>query len=200
MRGRFARSILAMTLFGAVTTVAPLAAQSSTVAERKYEFLVGGGLGFGSSGVHQDERGDSKPGEFLLGRVGLSRHGRPFVVADLDWQPYKAPAANAPGTPASQPKTEFSAVSLLAGVAIYPVADFYLMPRAGVQFRSWSGPLADDFSDTGFSGGLDLGYHLSFGEAFSLSPEAFLRYSTIDGPDNPSHRGFGFRLMAHWRL
>lgn len=200
MRGMFSRVTLALALVGAGTTVAPLAAQDSTAATRKYEFLVGGGLGFGTSGVHQDGRGDSKPGEYLLGRVGIARQGRPFVVADLDWQPFKAPAANAPGTPATQGKTEFSALSVLAGVAIYPVADFYLMPRAGVQFRNWSGPLADDFSDTGFSAGLDLGYHLPFGKAFSLSPEAFLRYSSVDGPDSPSHRAFGFRLMAHWRL
>jgi outer membrane autotransporter protein len=85
-------------------------------------------------------------------------------------------------------------------VAFFPVADLYLMPRAGVQVRDWTGSLADDFSESGFSTGLDVGYHLPFGESFSLSPELFLRYSVVEGPDSPSHRGFGIRLMAHWRF
>jgi hypothetical protein len=199
MTGRFSQVLLAVALVGAGPAAGSLAAQSAPPAGRKLEFLVGGGLGFGSSGIHQTERGDSKPGEYLAGRLGLARGGRPFLVADVEWQPFKAPAANPPGTPAGQPKTEFSAVSLLAGVAIYPVADMYLMPRIGAQFRSWAGPDAEDFSESGLATGLDVGYHLPFGENFSLSPEVFLRYSVIEGPDSPSHRGFGLRLMAHWR-
>lgn len=200
MTGRFSQVLLAVAVVGAGAAAQSLAAQSPPPASRKLEFLAGVSLGFGSSGVHQTERGDSKPGEYLDGRVGLARGGRPFLVADLEWQPFKAPAANPPGTPAGQTKSEFSAVSFLAGVALYPVADLYLTPRIGAQFRSWAGPDAEDFSDSGLATGLDVGYHLPFGEAFSLSPEAFLRYSAVDGPDSPSHRGFGFRLMAHWRF
>ncbi len=200
MRGRSSQVLLAVVLLGAGAAAQSLAAQSPPPASRRLEFLVGGGLGFGSSGVHQTERGDSKPGEYLDGRLGLARGGRPFLVADVEWQPFKAPAANPPGTPAGQAKSEFSAVSLLAGVAIYPVADLYLMPRIGAQFRSWAGPDAEEFSESGLATGLDVGYHLPFGEGFSLSPEVFLRYSVIEGPDSPSHRGFGIRLMAHWRF
>lgn len=200
MTGRFSQVLLTAALMSAGTTAQSLVAQSTTPAPRKYEFLVGGGLGFGSSGIHQTQRGDSKPGEYLVGRLGLARNGRPFLVADVDWQPYGAPAANPSGTPAGQAKTEFSAVSLLAGVAFFPVADLYLMPRFGMQFRDWTGSLADDFSESGFSTGLDVGYHLPFGESFSLSPEMFLRYSVVEGPDSPSHRGFGIKLMAHWRF
>jgi hypothetical protein len=139
MMGRFSQALLAAALMGAGTTAQSLAAQSTTPAPSKYEFLVGGGLGFGSSGIHQTQRGDSKPGEYLVGRLGLARYGRPFLVADVDWQPYGAPAANPSGTPPGQAKTEFSAVSLLAGVAIFPVADLYLMPGSGVQYRDWTG-------------------------------------------------------------
>lgn len=199
MRRRFAQVAVAALLGGSAVTQ-PLMGQAASPVDRKLEFLVAGGLGFGSSGIHQTQRGDSKPGEYLDGRLGLARNGRPFLVADLEWQPYQAPAANAPGTPSSTPKTEFSAISFLAGVALYPVADFYVMPRIGAQFRDWSGPLAEDLSSSGLSTGLDLGYHLPFGESFSLSPEVFLRYSIVEGPDSPSHRGFGLKLMAHWRL
>jgi hypothetical protein len=199
MTGRFSQVLLALAALGAGLLAQPLAAQESAPAPRTLEFLAGGGLGFGSSGIHQSQRGDSKPGEYLDGRLGLARNGRPFLFADLEWQPYKASAANAPGTPASTPKTEFSAISFLAGVALYPVADLYVTPRIGVQLRDWSGPLADDFSDSGLSTGLDVGYHLPFGDRFSLAPEVFFRYSVVEGPDAPSHRGFGLKLMAHWR-
>lgn len=199
MTGRLSQVLLAAVLVGAGATTQSLTAQSAP-ATRKLEFLAGGGLGFGSSGVHQTERGDSKPGEYLDARLGLARGGRPFLAADVEWQPYKAPAANPPGTPTGQTKSEFSAVSLLAGVAIYPVADLYLMPRIGAQFRRWVGPDAEDFSESGLATGVDVGYHLLFGEAFSLSPEVFLRYAVIEGPDSPSHRGFGLKLMAHWRF
>jgi hypothetical protein len=181
----------------ALAGVAPAMAQSAPESQQGWGVLVGGGLGFGTSGIHQEQRGDSKPGEFLLARVGAARSGRPFLVADLEWQPFKAPAAPAVS---NQAKTEFSGVSVLAGVALYPAGEFYLMPRLGMQFRDWTGPLAADFSDSGVTAGLDLGYHLSFGEVLALSPEVFLRYSAVDGPDNPSHRAIGFRLMAHWRL
>lgn len=185
---------LVMALALAVGGTLPLAAQSPD-ASRPFGIVVGVGLGFGTSGVHQDGRGDSKPGEYLSARVGLARHGKPLVILEVERQPFGGPTPLAAGTTT---KTEFTATSLLAGLVLSPGGEFYVSPRVGTQSRTWSGPAAASFSENGLALGLDLGYHLSFGGGFVLAPEAFYRYASIDGPDNPSARGIGFRLVAQW--
>lgn len=198
MRGSLARVALLTTLAMAGQARSAIAQATDPEAPPPNGFLIGGGIGFGTAGVHQDERGDSKPGVYFTGRFALARQARPFLVADLEWQAFDAPTLPAQAT---QAKTEYGSLAVLAGVAIYPAEDFYLMPRAGVQFRDWSGPDAAAYSETGFATGLDVGYHLPFGTGgFSISPEFFFRYSPIDGPDNPSGRALGVRVVAHWRL
>jgi hypothetical protein len=173
-------------------------------------FMVSPGVGFGTGGFHAYGKGESKPGEYLIGRVGLARNGRPFVVVEGEFQLYGAPypknpdAPPDPTRPAGSRDTTISptsrAVSLLAGVALYPVADFYLMPQVGVQIRNWSDLAAPTISETGFAAGLIAGYHLRFGSTFSMQPEFVLRYASATGPGSPSFRGASFRLMASWLL
>lgn len=186
-------SSLLVCLVGLVA-VPSLSAQSAS-SPRELGVVLGAGFGFGTSGVHQDGRGDSKPGEFLNGRIGVARNGRPLVIVDLEVQPYGGPVALTTGTTA---KTEFKATSVMAGLMLSPGGEFYVTPRVGTQMRSWSGPLAASFSESGLAVGADLGYHLTFGNGLLIAPEAFYRYATIDGPDSPSARGLGFRIVAQW--
>ena len=164
-------------------------------------FLVSPGVGFGTSGVHAYGKGDSKPGGYLIGRVGLARNGRPFVVGEGEFQLYGAPYPTDPADerPAAEiPKTSFTAISALIGVALYPATDFYLMPQVGIQTRNWQGEEAPTGSGSGFAAGLIAGYHLSFVGGFSMQPELVLRYADVTGPGSPSYRGLAFRLMAAW--
>jgi hypothetical protein len=192
MKGLFRLGLLAAALgvFGVTSVVAQTATPSEGL-----RLMAGPGIGFGSGGVHITGAGDSKPGAYVLGRIGLARNNRPFLAADLEWQVNDAPV---PLVEDEKEKTSFGAVSTMIGVAIYPTADFYLMPQAGMQFRNWDGPRADEFSDSGFAAGLNLGYHLSFGPSFGMAPEVMLRYAVITGPDAPSYRAIAFRVMAHW--
>lgn len=189
---RLSSSVL-LCLFALVA--APSLAAQSASSPRALGVVVGAGFGFGTSGVHQDGRGDSKPGQFLNGRIGVARNGRPLVIVDLELQPYGGPIALTVGTTA---KTEFKATSVLAGVVLSPGGEFYVTPRLGAQARSWSGPLAASFSEEGLVGGMDVGHHLAFGRGLMIAPEAFYRYAAMDGPDAPSARGFGFRIVAQW--
>jgi len=176
------------------------AAQAQGKAEG-LRFLVSPGVGFGTSGVHAYGKGDSKPGGYLIGRAGLARKGRPFIVGEGEFQLYDAPypADPADGRPVAEiPKTSFTAISALVGVALYPAADFYLMPQAGIQARNWQGEEAPTGSGSGFAAGLIAGYHLSFAEGFSMQPELVLRYADVTGPGSPSFRMIAFRLMATW--
>lgn len=164
-------------------------AQSTDSLPSGLRLTAGGGLGFGTGGVHAGT-GDSKPGGTLIGRIGVARAGRPFLVVDGEWQLYQAPVPDV--------KAKFDGFSALAGVAFFPAGDFYLMPQVGAQFRSWDGEESAGYSSTGFSAGLNLGYFLSFRPTFSVSPELVLRYADISGPDSPSFRAIGFRVMAAW--
>jgi hypothetical protein len=176
-------------------------------------FLVSPGVGFGTGGFHAYGKGESKPGEYLIGRVGLARNGRPFLVAEGEFQLYAAPYPKNPDAPldTSHPlpsgqgrdtttAPSSRAVSLLAGVALYPAADFYVMPQVGIQIRNWSDLAEPTISETGFAAGLIAGYHLRFGPTFSMQPEFVLRYASATGPGSPSFRGASFRLMASWLL
>lgn len=174
---------------------APTLGAQTAAAPRPIGVVLGAGFGFGTSGVHQDGRGDSKPGEFLNARIGVARNGRPLVIVDLEVQPFGGPIALTTGTTT---KTEFKATSFLAGVVLSPIGEFYVTPRLGAQARSWSGPLAASFSEEGLVGGVDVGYHLAFGRGLLIVPEAFYRYAAMDGPDAPSARGLGFRVVAQW--
>ena len=181
-------------------TLGTTAAQAQGKAEG-LRFLVSPGVGFGTSGVHAYGKGDSKPGGYLIARAGLARNGRTFVVAEGEFQlsgaPYPADPAD-PRPPTEIPKTSFTAISALVGVALYPAADFYLMPQVGIQARNWQGVEAPTGSESGFAAGLIAGYHLSFAEGFSMQPELVLRYADVTGPGSPSFRGLAFRLMATW--
>lgn len=165
------------------------AAQSPDAPPAGFRLTAGGGLGFGTGGVHAGT-GDSKPGGTLLGRIGVAKAGRPFLVVDGEWQLYQAPVPDV--------KAKFDGFSALAGIAVFPTGDFYLMPQVGAQFRNWDGEESEGYSSTGFSAGLNLGYFLSFGPTFSVSPELVLRYADVSGPDTPSFRAIGFRVMAAW--
>lgn len=171
------------------------------------------GVGFGTGGFHAYGKGESKPGEYLIGRVGLTRNGRPLFVVEGEFQLYGAPYPHNPDAPLDSilvagrkqavdtttgPTSR--AVSVLAGVALYPVADFYLMPQIGVQVRNWSDLAAPTISESGLAAGLIAGYHLQFGPNFSMQPEFVLRYAAVTGPGSPSFRGASFRLMASWAL
>ena len=164
-------------------------AQSAEAPPAGLRLTAGGGLGYGTGGVHAGS-GDSKPGGTLLGRIGVARDGRPFLALDGEWQLYQAPV---PDT-----KAKFDGFSALAGVTLFPTGDFYLTPQAGAQFRNWTGEGSEDYSSTGFAAGLNVGYLLGFGPGVSVSPELYLRYASITGPDAPSFRSIGFRVMAAW--
>jgi hypothetical protein len=178
-------------------------AQSTDSLPSGLRLTAGGGLGFGTGGVHAGT-GDSKPGGTLLGRIGVAKNGRPFLVLDGEWQLYQAPIpfpaddtcekANAADCPA----TRFDGVSVLAGVALFVTEGFYVLPQAGAQFRNMTGYRASEYSETGFAAGLNAGYLLDFGSGVSVSPEVYLRYAAMTGPDTPSFRAFGFRVMATW--
>lgn len=166
-------------------------------------FMAGFGLGYGTGGVHAGT-GDSKPGSTLLGRVGLARDGRPFVVMDGEWQLYKAPMPTREDDDCNETSgqdcsaTQFGAFSVLVGVNLYVAENFYLQPQVGAQFRDVAGFRSEEYSTTGFAAGLNAGYLLPFGETFTLSPELYLRYATMTGPNAPSFRSIGFRLVAAW--
>lgn len=150
----------------------------------------GFGIGHGTAGIYADGRSDAKPGQSLIGRVGLARNSRPFLMGDVEYQLYKGPHPDL--------DAEFRAFSVLGGIALYPSGDFYLMPQAGWQFRSWSGDEAPVDSDDGFLASLALGYHLRFGESFALMPEVAARWGDATGAGANSYRGLGFRLVAVW--
>lgn len=200
MDGTLRRGALVL---AAVAFLAAGDALAQTASTDGLRFTAGFGLGYGTGGVHAD-RGDSKPGGTLLGRIGLARNGRPFVVVDGEWQLYQAPIPFPADDDCSRadtsdcPATRFDGFSVLAGVNLYIAEGFYVQPQAGAQFRNVTGYRSSEYSSSGFAAGLNAGYLLSFGEAFSLSPELFLRYAAMTGPSSPSFRSIGFRLMAGW--
>jgi hypothetical protein len=163
---------------------APLAAQSGAFA--------GFGFGYGTAGMYASGRSDLKPGESVMARVGLERHGRPFLSAHLEYQLHKA---SIPGRQA-----EFNAFSALAGVQVFASSEFYLMPSVGWQFRSWNGDERLVDSESGPLASLGMGYHLRFGDRFSLAPEAVGRFGEAKDAGAGSFRAIGFRVIATWKL
>lgn len=196
-RGAILLAVLTSLVAGTAT------AQSADSAQTGLRLMGGFGLGYGTGGVHAD-RGDSKPGATLLGRVGLARNGRPFLVLDGEWQLYQAPIPfpaddNCDKADSGNcPATKFDGISALAGVTLFVAEGFYVMPQVGAQFRSVSGYRASEYSETGFAAGLNVGYLLGFGDGVSVSPEVYLRYAAMTGPNTPSFRALGFRVMATW--
>lgn len=166
---------------------APLAAQSTSGGA-----FVGFGLGYGTAGMYASGRSNLKPGESLIGRVGLLLNGRPFLVADAEFQVYNA---TFPDTDA-----EFKALSLLGGIILPIGSEFYLTPQAGWQFRTWNGEEREVASDNGLLGSFGIGYHLSFSERMSVSPEVVGRLGDATGAGAHSYRGLGFRVVATWGL
>jgi hypothetical protein len=201
MNGSIRLGFLALAAAGLLT--ARQAAAQAGGTQGSLQFMAGGGLGYGTGGVHA-KVGDSKPGTTLLGRVGATRDGRPFLVADGEWQLYRAPipfpadATCQRSNTSDCPATDFGAFSVLGGVALFPAREFYVLPQVGAQFRSVRGYRASEYGKTGLAAGVSVGYLLGFGTGVSVSPEVFFRYATMTGPNTPSFRSVGFRVMAIW--